>query len=79
MVLGSGTQGQKGEPDMIDIASLQRINPGLTIEELRKAAAREVTPEERREQMISFIMGTVSSNSTITREEVARFLDENPW
>ena len=64
---------------MIDMDSLQRINPGITVEELRKAADREVSPEERREQMISFIMGTVSSNSTITREEVAKFLDENPW
>ena len=61
--------------------SLQDIDPGITDEELRAAAAaaREMTPEERREQMISFILGTVSSRSTMTREEVVQYLEKHRW
>ena len=44
------------------------------LEKLRKAG-ENMTEEEVRAQKISFIMGTLSSNSTITREEVAAHLD----
>ncbi len=47
-----------------------------TLEALRKAAGRPMTPEERRQQMISFVMGTMGSDSTITRKEVAELLDK---
>lgn len=47
-----------------------------TLEELRRAAGRPMTPEERRQQMISFVMGTMGSDSTITRKEVAELLDK---
>lgn len=47
-----------------------------TLEELRKTAGRPMTPEERRQQMISFVMGTMGSGSTITRKEVAELLDK---
>lgn len=53
----------------------QRSGP-KTLEELRKAAVRPMTPEERRQQMISFVMGTVGGDSTITRKEVAELLDK---
>ena len=59
--------------------TLQRIDPGITEEELRAAADWKMTPEERREQMISFILGTVSSKSTMTRDEVIKYLDDNLW
>lgn len=44
------------------------------LEELRKAG-QNMTEEQVRAQKISFIMGTLSSKSTITREEVAAYLD----
>ena len=57
---------------------LQSIDPGITEEELRYAVenAGEMTPEQRREQLISFVLGTVSSKSTMTREEVIQFLEK---
>ena len=60
---------------------LQNVDPGITEEKLRAAAAaaREMTPDERREQMISFILGTVSSRSTMTREDVVQYLEKHRW
>jgi len=50
----------------------------LTLEEIaEKARKHVVTPEERRAQRISLIMGLRSKKSTLTREDVASFLDEN--
>lgn len=50
----------------------------LTLDQIaEKARAHRVTPEERRKQRISLIMGLRSKNSTLTREEVASFLDQN--
>ena len=51
-----------------------RTDPDL-IEALRRSAGQEMTEEEIREQKISFIMGTVSVDSKITREEVAAHID----
>ena len=45
------------------------------IEALRRSAEQEMTEEEVRRQKISFIMGTVSFDSKITREEVAAHID----
>jgi hypothetical protein len=57
---------------------LRKIDPGITEDDLRAAAAaaREMTPEDRLEQMISFILGTMSSRSTMTREEVIQYLEK---
>ena len=57
---------------------LQSIDPGITEEELRNAVkgAGEMTPKQRREQLISFVLGTVSSKSTMTREEVIQYLEK---
>ena len=57
---------------------LQSIDPGISEEELRNAVkgAGAMTPEQRREQLISFVLGTVSSKSTMTREEVIQFLEK---
>ena len=50
---------------------------GLTLEQIAaKAKKHVVTPAERRAQRVSLMMGLRSKNSTITREEVASFLDE---
>lgn len=46
------------------------------IETMKRAAARPMSREERREQRVSFIVGTMGSDSTVTREEVERILDE---
>lgn len=43
---------------------------------LEKAAARRMTAEERRQQKVSFIMGTMGDDSTITREKVEEILAE---
>lgn len=51
-----------------------RTDPDL-IEALRRSAGQEMTEEEIRQQKISFIMGTSSFDSKITREEVAACLD----
>jgi hypothetical protein len=49
----------------------------LTLEQIaEKARKHVVTPVERRAQRISLMMGLRSKNSTVTREEVASFLDE---
>jgi hypothetical protein len=50
----------------------------LTLEQIaEKARKHVVTPTERRAQRVSLMMGLRSKNSTVTREEVASFLDEN--
>jgi hypothetical protein len=50
----------------------------LTLEQIaEKARNHVVTPAERRAQRISLMMGLQSKNSTVTREEVESFLDEN--
>lgn len=50
----------------------------LTLEQIAEKARKHiVTPAERRAQRISLMMGLRSKNSTVTREEVASFLDEN--
>ena len=46
------------------------------IETMKRAVARPMSREERREQRVSFIVGTMGSDSTVTREEVERILDE---
>lgn len=50
----------------------------LTLEQIvEKAKRHKPSAEERREQRISLIMGLRSRRSTLTREEVTNFLDEN--
>lgn len=51
-----------------------------TLEQLIKIAKRHVmTPEERREQRISFVYGMLPFNSTQTREDVRRILEEQGY
>lgn len=50
----------------------------LTLEQIaEKARKHVVTPAERRAQRVSMVMGLRSKNSTLTREEVENFLDQN--
>jgi hypothetical protein len=44
-----------------------------TLEAL-KLATRELTPEERHRQRVSFIMGSLKPESTVTREQVESML-----
>ena len=46
------------------------------LEALEKASARQMTAEERRQQKVSFIVGTMGDDSTITREKVEKILAE---
>lgn len=49
----------------------------LTLEQIAEKARKHiVTPAERRAQRISLLMGLQSKNSTLTREDVASFLDQ---
>lgn len=50
----------------------------LTLEQIaEKARSHRTTPAERRAQRVSLIMGLRSKNSTVTRDEVQSFLDQN--
>lgn len=52
--------------------------PTMTLDQIaEKARAHKMTPTERRAQRISLIMGLRSKDSTLTRDQVASFLDEN--
>ena len=44
-------------------------------EVLREAVKREMTPEEKRAQRVSWIMGMRHKDSTATREEVQQRID----
>lgn len=46
------------------------------LEALKKSAKTKMTPEEHREQRISFIMGSLDDKSGMTREQVSRVLAE---
>ena len=63
---------------MLHKSDLQNTGQSITEEVLRKAV-RKLTPSERRQQMISWIMSTLPRDSTTTREDVVKFLDDNPW
>ena len=43
---------------------------------LKEAATQQMTTEERHQQKVSFIMGTMGSDSTITSEDVEKILAE---
>lgn len=42
---------------------------------LREKALRPMTPQERYQQRVSFIMGMLDSKSTLTRADVERHLE----
>lgn len=49
----------------------------LSLEEVtRIAVAHTVTPAERRAQRVSLIAGLRSHNSTLTREQVSKMVDQ---
>jgi hypothetical protein len=52
------------------------MSPGLQAA-LDRAAKHAMTPEERREQRLSFVMGMLPSENKMTREQVAAFLDKH--
>ena len=48
-------------------------------EQLRQLSKRDLTKDEIRAQKISFIMSMLPPGSTMTREEVAASIDNNPY
>ena len=48
-------------------------------ERLRQLSNRDLTKDEIRAQKISFIMSMLPPGSTMTREEVAASIDNNPY
>ena len=52
----------KGDPQLLDA--------------LQRSAGRKMSPEEKRQQRVSFIMGTMGDDNTITRQEIEKILDE---
>jgi hypothetical protein len=49
----------------------------LTLEQIAKLAREhKVTPDERRAQRVSLIMGLRSEKSTLTREKVSDYLNQ---
>ncbi len=53
-----------------------RTDPAL-LARLRMAASVKMTPEERRQQRISFIHGGLSHDSTLSHADIARMLDKH--
>jgi poly-beta-hydroxyalkanoate depolymerase len=49
-----------------------RVTPEL----IAKARAHKMTPQERRTQRVSLVMGMRGHSSTLTREKVTTILDE---
>ncbi len=46
------------------------------LQALARASEHKATPQEIREQRISFILGSIKESSGITRERIQRVLDE---
>lgn len=46
------------------------------IDRILRESVRPLTREERRAQMVSFAMGMLGTDSTVTREYVKKVLDE---
>ena len=55
-------EGKKGDKRVLDA--------------LKKAANQSMTPEERHQQKVSFIVGTMGGDSSISREEVQKILEK---
>lgn len=52
----------------------------LTLERIREIAqSYKMTPDERREQRISYVYGVLSHRSTLTREDVRRIMEEQGY
>ena len=63
---------------MVDGTAEDKAMAHLSLEQIAELAGKhEITAEERRAQRVSLIMGLGSKRSTLTRECVEHFLDEN--
>lgn len=57
--------------------SKKQNKPSENLEQLlRKAAQKGVTPEEMKEQRVSFAMGMLSGDSKITKNEMRELIDK---
>ena len=59
-----------------DLGSMDDVDSQELEAMWRKAAQRKMSPAERQEQMISFIMGSFSLKSSVKREDVERYIYE---
>jgi len=57
---------------MTDIKTDEKL-----LRSLRAAATRTLTPDELYKQRVSFIMGSLSDSSTVTRAQVTKALADN--
>ena len=48
-------------------------------EGLRNRVVRQLTPDDYREQKISFIYGEMHPDYDISREEIAKFVEDNTY
>lgn len=46
------------------------------LEAMKKAASRPLTTDEVKAQRISFILGSLSDKSTVTRDQIAKIIDD---
>jgi hypothetical protein len=61
-------------------SSLDNIHAPEGLDEmLKEVAKRELTKEETRAQRISFILGMLPQDSTITREYIEEMVDGQRW
>ena len=61
---------------MINLDKLIEMESSVSEEMLREAAKRKMTPAERQRQMISFMTGLLSLRSTMTRQDVEKYVYE---
>ena len=61
-------------PTLEDLEEIASRDVGDLDEYLRKHAKLSLTPDEIKAQRLSFVMGMMPRNFTLTREEVAKLL-----
>ena len=61
-------------PSLEDLAAIADMDVGDFDEYLRKHATLSLTPDEIKAQRLSFVMGMLPRNFTLTRDEVAKLL-----
>ena len=55
-------------------AKVLRESEKVFRELVKRSKERPMTPEERHQQKVSFIMGTMGKNSKLSREDIERIL-----
>lgn len=67
----------KGDSDhMMSVIGAGVMQQLTTTDLIERARAHKMTPDERRDQRISLVMGMRGKSSTLTREKVTTILSE---